>query len=370
VAVIYIVTAFRGSMSREVARVMEKLEDEAGAHVITIFGDLGRRAASPRSAWRRPATISRFQTARYSMTPRLLKLRNRWSCDDTVLVISWYVVPILMLVGIGLLPRPRRLVSFGMLIHNPALRHMVNQVLRRFEFDGLEFIVVSDAERANLVDVVGIPAHRVHRVLYRHSWSDDRPSECHGGYIFTGGYTHRDYATFFAAVAPLPYDVIAIASQLNDVSNAPPNVDLRIARPKDEFEQLVAGCSLLVVPLRAGGEACGQTVLLSGIRHHRPIVATYHDSLVDYLGFDYPGFVPSHDAEALRSAITQAVSDPSFRRSLVERVHASALKLREMGNLESDFLRILAPGRAVSRFDGTSDQRPSVLARWAGRPVP
>jgi glycosyltransferase involved in cell wall biosynthesis len=346
--VLHIVTAFRGSMSTEVEAVISKLEDEAGAEVITIFGARGPRGGLPRPAWRLPANVSRFQTIRYSMSPRLLRLRNRWSDDDTVLVISWYVIPILILVAARFLRRPRRLVSLGAFMHSARLRFIVNQILRWFKFDGLEFIVVSDAERANLVDVVGIPHTRVHRVLYRHKWSDDRAPDRHGGYVFTGGYTHRDYATFFAAVAPLPYDVIAVASKFNDVSDPAPNIDLRIARPKHEFEQLVAGCSVLVLPLRAGGEACGQTVLLSGIRYRRPIVATHHDALVDYLGSDYPGFVPADDPEALRDAIRRAIDDPSFRQSLVDRIHASARMLREMGDLEDDLVRILGP-RAIQQ---------------------
>jgi glycosyltransferase involved in cell wall biosynthesis len=331
--VLYILTAFRGSMPGEVDGVLRKLEDEAGAEVIRIFGDRGPRGVS----------VSRFQTARYSMSPRLLRLRNRWTDDDTVLVIGWYVIPIMMLAAVRLLRRPQRLVSLGTLMHDALLRHAVNQLLRSFKFDGLEFIVLSDAERENLVDVVGIPPERVHRVLYRVKWSDEPAPDCHGAYVFTGGYTHRDYPTFFAAVAPLPYDVIAVASQFNDVRDPAPNVDLRIATPRDEFEQLVAGCSLLVLPLRAGGEACGQTVLLSGIRHDRPIVATRHHALIDYLGPDYPGFVPAHDPAALRDAIARALSDPSFRRSLRDRVHASGEKLRDMEDLEDDFFRILAP---------------------------
>jgi glycosyltransferase involved in cell wall biosynthesis len=338
--VLYIVTGSRWSMGAASASVIRKLEEDAGAEVIELHP--GRR--------RRGVFFSKFQTARLSFSPRLVSLRNRWAEDDGVFVIGWYLIPILILLGVRLLPRPRRLVSLATFMHDARLRKAVNYLLRVFKTDGLEFIVFSQAERVNLVDVVGIPPERVHRVVYRGRWSDDKVPERVGGYIFTGGHTNRDYSTFFRAVAPLQYDVVAVASPLNDLSDSPPNVDLRIATPLDEFEKLVAGCSLLVLPLRAGGEACGQTVLVSGIRYKRPVVATRHDSLIDYLGHDYPGFVPAHDAEALRRAIGRALYDQRFRDSLLNRIIASAQMLQEMGDLEQEFLRILVPSGGSRQY--------------------
>jgi glycosyltransferase involved in cell wall biosynthesis len=335
--VLYIVTASRGTMGGEIARVIKKLEDEAGAELIRLY-----RGHGPRGVF-----VSRLQTVRQSVTPRLLTLRNRWSEEDTVLVVSWYLIPILVLVAARVLRRPKRLVSLGTFMHNTALRRVVNQLLRWFRIEGLEFIALSDAERANLVDEVGISPGRVHRVVYRVKWSDSPASADDGEYVFTGGCTNRDYRTLFAAVAPLPYHIIAVASPFNDVGGPPPNVDLRIASPEAEFEELVARCSVLVLPLRAAGEACGQTVLLSAIRHNRPVIATRHESLIDYLEPDYPGFVPAHDADALRTAIVRALSEQRFRESLVDRVQASAQRLKAMGDLDHDFFRILAPGNAT-----------------------
>jgi glycosyltransferase involved in cell wall biosynthesis len=337
--VLYIVTASRGAMGGEIARAIKKLEDEAGAEVIKLY-----RGQGPRGVF-----VSRLQTVRQSMTPRLLTLRNCWDEEDTVLVVSWYLLPILVLIAMRVLRRPRRLVSLGTFMHNSSLRRVVNQLLRWFRIEGLEFIALSNAERANLVEEVGIAPERVHRVVYRVRWSEGAASDGHGGYVFTGGCTNRDFATLFAAVAPLPCAVVAVASPFNDVRDPPPNVDLRIAIPEAEFEDLVARCSLLVLPLRAAGEACGQTVLLSGIRHDRPVIASRHESLIDYLQPDYPGFVPPHDVDALRGAIVRALSDRRFRESLVARVQASAQMLEAMGGLEQDLFRILAPGGAAGR---------------------
>jgi hypothetical protein len=309
--VLYIVTGSRWSVGAASAKVISTLESNLGAQVTEL---------SPRPR-RRRVFVSKFQTALLSFNPQLLNLRHRWGDRDDVLVIGWYLIPILILLWTRVLPQPRRLISLATFMH--------------------EFIVLSEAERANLLGGVGIPPERVHRVIYRGKWSAEAVPDRVGGYVFTGGHTNRDYETFFEAVAALEHDVVTIASPLNELGDPPANVDLRIGTPLDEFEKLLAGCSVLVLPLRAGGEACGQTVLVSGIRYQRPIIATRHDSLVDYLGDDYPGFVPAHDAEALRVAIARALSDEPFRRSLLDRVSASAQMLEQMGEFEEDFLRIL-----------------------------
>jgi hypothetical protein len=314
--------------------VVDKLVTEAGAKLITLHPE------------RRDRTISKLAILRQMLSPRLLRLRKRWTEADVVLVFGWYLIPVLLLLRLRALRRPRRLVSMATFVQDARLRRAVNLILRALRTDELELIVFSEAERRNLVETVGVPRDRVHRVVYRGKLQASAGAHGNdGAYIFTGGYTNRDYETFFAAVRPLGYEVVAVASARNDVGAPPPNVDLRIDIAWDEFEQLIAGCALLVLPLRAGGEACGQNVLFRGLRHHRPVVATRHEALVDYLGDDYPGFVPTHDPAALRIAIERGLSEEPFRRRLLERVTARARDFREHEDFETEILRILVgPG--------------------------
>jgi glycosyltransferase involved in cell wall biosynthesis len=310
--------------------VVDRLLADAGAELIAL------------DPARRDRTISKLAILRQMLTPRLLHLRKRWTGDDVVLVLSWYVIPILLLVRLRALRRPRRLVSMATFVQDARLRRAVNLLLGGLKIDELELIVFSEGERRNLVDVVGFPASRVHRVIYRGKMLNSVvTADPDRAYIFTGGYTNRDYETFFAAVRPLKYDVVAVASALNDLGSPPPNVDVRIDIPWDEFEQLIAGCALLVLPLRAGGEACGQNVLFRGLRHNRPVVATRHESLTDYLGESYPGFVPADDPIALKTAIERGLGDEGFRHLLLERITATARSFREREDFETEIAAIL-----------------------------
>jgi glycosyltransferase involved in cell wall biosynthesis len=325
--VIYIVSDFRGSYHY----VVDMLREDAGAELIELDPDR-----------RLDRSISKLGILRQITTPRLLGLRRRWTEDDAVLVIAWYVLPVLLLMRLRLLRRPRRLVAMATFVHDSRLRRAVNLLLRALASEELEFIVFSDAERHNLVDLVRIPPARVHKVLYRDKFAEsDAAVAAEGTYIFTGGYSNRDYRTFFGAVRTLNDPVVAVASALSKLDEAPPNVDVRLDISWDAFEELIRGCALLVLPLRAAGEASGQNVLFRGIRHVRPVVATRHDSLVEYLGHDYPGFVPASDSEALRHAIDRGLRDDAFRRSLIEGVRAASQRLREQEHVEAEIASIL-----------------------------
>jgi glycosyltransferase involved in cell wall biosynthesis len=312
--------------------VVDTLSREVAAEVIEL--DPGRTS---------DRTISKLGILRQITTPRLLQLRKRWAGDDVVLVIAWYILPVLLMMRLRLVRRPRRLVAMATFVHGRRMRRVVNLLLRALRSDELEFIVFSDAERRNLLDAVGIPSARVHRVLYRDKLhAPGAMGEPDGDYIFTGGYSNRDYRTFFGAVSALSERrVVAVASALSDLGDPPANVELRLDVSWDEFEHLISRCALLVLPLRAGGEASGQNVLFRGIRHGRAIVATRHDSLVDYLGGDYPGFVPAHDAEALRQAIDSGLRDDAFRRALIDGVKAASQRFREGEQVEAEIAGIV-----------------------------
>lgn len=324
--VIYIVTDYHHTYHL----VVDRLIADAGAELIELDPD------------RLDQTISKVHILRQMTSPRLLGLRKRWSDDDVVLVMSWYLIPLLMLMRLRLLRQPRRLVSLGAFVHDERLRRVVNLLLRALKLDRLEFIVFSDAERRNIVEVVGIPSTRVHRVVYRGRIPETADAaDSNGGYIFTGGYSNRDYKTFFAAVQPLKRNVIAAASTFNELQDAPPNVDLRLDISWNEFEELLGNCALLVLPLRAGGEACGQGVLFRAIQRSRPVVGTRHDSLIDYLGDDYVGFVAPNDPQALRTAIERALRDDAFRRSLLAGVRNASRSFRDQERIEVEIAGII-----------------------------
>lgn len=228
-------------------------------------------------------------------------------------------------------------------VHARLVGRLVRALLRVLAIPELESVVFSEQDLADLTSDTRVSPDRVHNVIYRsHLAPEARRRGIGREYVFTGGYSNRDYHTFFAAVEPLPYDVVAVASSLNRVPQPPPNVTLHVDLPKAEFEQQVADCHLLVLPLRASGEASGQKVLMRGMRYLRPVVATRHTALVDYLGEDYPGFVAPEDAQALRDVIDRGMAHDGFRQTLIDRISSCRQRLIDLGDMADQISEIVS----------------------------
>lgn len=334
---LYIVTDSRSSYPA----IVDGLERAVGAQVVEL---------DPRGDGGTAGVESKWRIALRLISPSLLRLRGRWGSHDAALIISWYLLPVLFLIRVGVLPRPRKLVALGVFVQSRSIRRAVNAILRRTMIPELEVIAFSEGERRVMIEAVGVPPARVHKLV----WGAEAPgalqTEAHEPsgtgqpYVFSGGYANRDYATLFAAVEGLAHPVVVVASSRNRLTEAPANVDLRRDLPEEEFDRLLRGSSLLVIPLRATGEASGQSVLLRGIQHGRPFVGSRHDALIDYLGEAYAGFVPAEDPAALRRTISQAMTDESFRRTLMEEVSVRHEFLHRQRGCVSEVLAILEQG--------------------------
>src|SRR5215216_2441119 len=99
--VIYIVSDYSGTYHL----VVDRLRGQWGAELIELDPDR-----------RLDRTISKLGIVRQMLTLRLLRLRHRWTDADTVLVMSWYLIPVVLLVRLRVLCRPRRLVSMGVFV--------------------------------------------------------------------------------------------------------------------------------------------------------------------------------------------------------------------------------------------------------------
>src|SRR5438105_2350056 len=102
----YVVTDSRASYPS----IVRGLEDAACAQVVELDpGGDGEMSS---------AIVSKRRIARRLISPALLGLRRRWGAQDAVLVISWYLLPILALIRVGVLPRPRKLVAIGVFVQS------------------------------------------------------------------------------------------------------------------------------------------------------------------------------------------------------------------------------------------------------------
>ncbi|WP_028100374.1 glycosyltransferase [Pseudoduganella violaceinigra] len=275
------------------------------------------------------------------LSPSLLRCFGLWRRQDRLLVVGWQALPLLALVKARILPRPERLLVMGCFVHGQRARRMADRLLRALRVPGLGFIAFSPGEARNLVERVGMAPQDVYCHLWRQELDGRAAPQDADGSIFAGGFSNRDYDLLLDAAEALAAPLVIVASRNNRI-RPPASGSTRILRdlPEAEFEGLLARSSVVAMPLRGLGEACGQSVLLRVLRHGKPLVATRHEAIEAYLGEDYPGFVPHDDVQAMRQALACALEQPARRAELAQRVRTAAGRLEGHGE----------PGVEIERF--------------------
>lgn len=276
---------------------------------------------------------------------RLWPLRRMINRDDRVIVYGWHAIPLLLLMKLRLLPRPRRLFVTSLYIQSQRTRRMVNRLIRWFGIGELEVIAYSPSEVEHLVKEAGIERSRVHFQIWRLELDGRAPPSAvrDNGYIFSGGYSNRDYDSLLRATAGTDLPVVIGASRRNEIAEVPgPQVRMHFDIPENEFELLLAGSRVCVIPLQDESDACGLSVLLRVLRNGKALIATRHSSIEAYLGLDYPGFVTVGDVEGLRAQLQRTMTDSAYRAALEAAVRQAQVRLEHLDTPGAEVFKLVA----------------------------
>jgi glycosyltransferase involved in cell wall biosynthesis len=131
-------------------------------------------------------------------------------------------------------------------------------------------------------------------------------------YIFTGGYTNRDYDLVFDCARRLPeQQFVVVVSSLNSgiiEDELPGNVRLYKDLSKPEFETLLSGAMIVIVPLKENVGASGQMLCLSAMQQKKPIVYSDISSINYYFTTDSGVPYAIGDGNSLLQALTYLLS--------------------------------------------------------------
>lgn len=249
--------------------------------------------------------------------PNVRRYRRAWTPDDDVIAIGWYIVPILWLMKLRLVKPPRVVLSYGTFIQSAKLRRIAMTIFGLLKHDRVYFISSSSIEDAELSARSHIDDdHRFVRPFRETAGLAACPSTGRD-YVFSGGFTNRDYDVFFEAVSDLGSPVLVAAAPRNGIDDAlPPHISLRTDVDPAAFERDIAGSIAVVLPLKAGGGGSGQSVLLTALRFEKPLIVTKYPAIIDMLGEEFAGYVPAGDVEAMRTLIRACVNDPAVEAEL------------------------------------------------------
>lgn len=131
-------------------------------------------------------------------------------------------------------------------------------------------------------------------------------------YIHASGRSARDYATLVKAAEGLPANVIIHGKGYNFAGlTIPPNVTVGEMVARAEYQRLLAGAAVEVVPLVDTPAPVGSSQIVFAMMMGKAIVATRTGSTVDYIEDGLTGLlVKPGDPTAMRAAIVRLLRDP------------------------------------------------------------
>ena len=159
------------------------------------------------------------------------------------------------------------------------------------------------------------------------------------GYIFTGGYTNRDYPLMMQLAERMPErKFLFVASKLNGAfDRMPKNVELRRDVSPQEFADLMAGAAIVVAPLKEDVGSSGQMLCIQAMRYHKPIVYTNVSSISYYFAPDSGMPYEIGNIDSLHQAVTTVTADADLARTMGDNAYRESKKYTsEQGQKQLD----------------------------------
>jgi glycosyltransferase involved in cell wall biosynthesis len=219
---------------------------------------------------------------------------------------------------------------FGMNLHksriivihfflNDIRHHSLVKKLVRYIFDqpGITMIALSKGDQEHYAKLF----KHAHVDYYPLCFNDkpDLESELveNGEYIFSGGWTNRDYECLISAARRVSHQFIIICSEKNKLPELPNNVKVLRDIPNTVFKRYVRDSQFVVVPLKNNVGAAGQMVALAALMYGKPVIYTDLPCISDYIENGVSGLAYRQgDDVDLEKKINLLVNEPSLSESL------------------------------------------------------
>ena len=159
-------------------------------------------------------------------------------------------------------------------------------------------------------------------------------------YIFAGGSSFRDWATFVSVARDIDEEFLIVAGRdaasgkygLEGI-NMPPNVNVLFDVSGEEFKDLLAGSLFVVVPLQHVPFAVGTQVIAQAMACGKAVVATRIPTVVDYVRDGETGLlVEPGDAADLKDKLLFLARHPDQRGTIA--ANAKKAMGEELGEAE------------------------------------
>ena len=171
-------------------------------------------------------------------------------------------------------------------------------------------------------------------------------------YVFAGGSTLRDFDTVIAALDGTGLRLLIVTDDPQAVAGGgplPDGCEVRGRMPLQEFLSLMAGATVVVVPLRESEAPHGHTTVAQALRLGKAVVTTRGASVEDYVRDGSEGLLADPgDAQSYRQAIVRLATDDALRTACEAQARLRAPEFEYATfarSLEELCLEVLGTGR-------------------------
>ncbi len=255
-----------------------------------------------------------------------------------------------------LLGKKSRIYMFNFYIHGLGENIYVKKILKYLLSQKAGILTQSKTEVNYFRELS--PILNVHFFPYCQGQITDRSTDCNtlGDYIFSGGYTNRDYNMLLRCAANMPdQKFIIVCSRLNKLSEVvPENVEIQKEIPSQEFHRLMAGSRAVVIPLAENVGSSGQMVALAGMQLNKTVIYPNFEVVSQYFEDKKNGIMyRAGDINSLTDKLRFVASDKNNRQ-----LHAIGIAAKARWHAcfrRENFLRALCE-HLTDYFTNVSDE--------------
>lgn len=254
------------------------------------------------------------------MLPLVLSARKQYDyiftfeCDHTSFIISFWQTVLF-------LRKPKHVIlQFIMREKTKQLKSRIKYAVMKILFSSVYKVVCSaKAEAEYYTETFGWKKNKTAFIPY-HTSSKlfEMPVSDSDHYIFSGGRVFRDYKTLIASIHGKDYKTVIVAEKIEaSLNQGLENIIFMQNIPFEQFSDLLAKSSIVVLPLEDRQLSVGQIVLLHAMALGKAVIVTRTVGTVDYIENNKTGIlVDPNNPDELGLAIDKLMRDKELRNRL------------------------------------------------------
>ncbi len=251
-----------------------------------------------------------------------------------------------------LLGKNYNLYCYNFYLHDLSSNSFVHSFLRFFLKTSKTSLIVQSPNEVTFYE--RFSPNPVHFIPFSCSMENipDKKAFIGEKYIFSGGYSNRDYELLFKCISQNPdMKFVIVASALNkDITDIPANATVYKDTSNKQFNTLLGNAYGVIIPLKKDVGASGQLLSLLAMQMHKPIIYC-NISVVNYYFVPYKTGIPYqlNNIKSLNKAL-QTLMDPDFE--VGKMTQDSFKRCSEKFTLENrnlEFMRILKADTSSTR---------------------